>query len=321
MNEFGTNYRINIFGESHNKFIGVCIDGCPAGIHLLQEDFIDDIEKRKCFYIGRTRRKETDIPNIVSGVFNQKTTGMPITILFENKDIIESDYSNFQRYPRPSHSDFVAYKKFNGFNDYRGSGAFSGRMTLALVAAGVIAKKIISPICIQSHLVEVHNSSNIEQELMKATQLGDSVGGIIECKVSLVPIGLGEPFFDSIESKLSHIIFSIPGIKGIEFGAGFGITKMYGSEANDEFINIKGHTKTNYAGGINAGITNGNDIIFRVAVRPTPSIFKTQQTIDLQTGSQVELNIKGRHDVCFAVRVPVIIEACTAIVLADLLLK
>lgn len=318
MNTFGTNFRVSIFGESHNKYIGVCIDGCKEGIHLTSDDFKADLKKRQAEYKGGTKRREVDQPIIVSGVFNDYTTGMPITILFENNDTVPSDYFNLKRYPRPSHSDFAAQKKYNNYNDYRGGGSFSGRMTVALVAAGVVAKKTINNnIKISTKLIKVHDSTNIDAELETAFKKGDSIGGVVECRISNVGIGYGEPFFNSFESMLSHLIFSIPGVKGIEFGAGFEIAKMYGSEANDIIIDETGKTLTNCSGGINAGITNGNDIVFRTAFRPTPSISMTQKTIDLQTKEAVDLEIKGRHDVCFAVRTPIIVENCAAIVLAD----
>jgi len=321
MNIFGNSYRVLLFGESHNSAVGVTIDGCPPGIEITQDLFRDDLIRRQQHYQGITARKEEDLPKIISGVFNGYTTGMPITILFDNKDVISKDYDDIRYFPRPSHSDFVAYKKYKGFNDYRGGGAFSGRLTLGIVAAGALAKKIISPIEVNSKVLKVHNSTNIEQELSNALSKNDSVGGIIETTIKNVPVGLGSPFFDSIESKISHIIFSIPGVKGIEFGSGFDITKLYGSEANDEIIDELGTTKTNHSGGINGGISNGNEIIFRVAIKPTPSIQQVQNTIDIRNGKSSKIKIAGRHDVCFAMRTPVIIEAASSIVLADFILS
>lgn len=321
MNIFGNSYRILLFGESHNSAVGVTIDGCPPGIKISQDLFRDDLIRRQQHYQGITARKEEDLPKIISGVFNGYTTGMPITILFDNKDVISKDYDGIKYFPRPSHSDFVAYKKYKGFNDYRGGGAFSGRLTLGIVAAGALAKKIISPIEINSKVLKVHNNTNIEQELKNALSKNDSVGGIIETTIKNVPVGLGSPFFDSVESKISHIIFSIPGVKGIEFGSGFDITKLYGSEANDEIIDELGTTKTNHSGGINGGISNGNEIIFRVAIKPTPSIQQVQNTIDIRNGKSSKIKITGRHDVCFAMRTPVIIEAASSIVLADFILS
>lgn len=320
MNTIGRLFRINIFGESHGPAIGVIIDGCPAGITLSEKDFMTDLSKRKSGSKGTTSRKESDIPLIKSGIFNGNTTGSPLAILFENKDTNSSDYEQLKDRPRPGHADLVAKQKFGAYNDYRGGGHFSGRLTAPLVAAGVIAKKIIKPVKISAKLVSVHGSKSIEKEIEKALSKQDSVGGVIKCKVTGLPAGLGEPFFDSTESLLSHALFSIPGIKGVEFGVGFECTKLYGSECNDSISNIKGKTITNNAGGINGGITNGNELIFRVAVKPTSSILKAGKTVNLKTGKQLSLNVKGRHDSCIAIRVPVVVEAVTAIVLADLML-
>ncbi len=320
MNTFGRKFKISIFGESHGKSVGVTIDGCPPGIELKEEDFLDDLARRRSGAKGTTPRKEKDLPEIISGVFNDKATGAPITIIFKNENIRSKDYSQLKNLPRPGHADFVAFKKYGGFNDYRGGGHFSGRLTLALVAAGVVAKKIINPINISSKLIEAGGSENIENAIDLALKKHESIGGIVDCKAQNMPIGLGEPFFDSVESVISHLVFSIPAIKGIEFGAGFSAAKMLGSEHNDEIIDESGKTKTNHAGGINGGITNGNDIYFKVAVKPTSSISLAQNTVNLQTGKSEILETKGRHDACIALRVPVVLEAITAIALADLTL-
>ena len=317
MNRFGHKYRISIFGESHAKKIGLVIDGCPAGIAISEKDFEKDLLRRKSGAKGTTPRIESDKPEIVSGVFNGKTTGAPLTILFSNDNTKSKDYSNLVNHPRPSHADFVAEVKYDGFQDYRGGGHFSGRITLVLVAAGVVAKKIINDIEISAKITELQGNKNIEQALDNAIKQGDSIGGIIECKANNIPVGLGEPFFNSVESQISHLAFSIPGIKAIEFGAGFEGTKMFGSEFNDNFIDRNGKTETNNAGGINGGITNGNELVFRVAVRPTASISKAQKTFNHESLEIEELTIKGRHDLCIALRVTVIIEAITAIALAD----
>jgi len=268
LNTFGRIFRIHIFGESHGDSVGVIIDGCPPGIKIKVEDFDFDLSRRKSGAKGTTPRKENDIPKIISGLYNNFTTGSPVTILFKNADTHSSDY-NFRTHPRPGHADFVADKKYNLFNDDRGGGHFSGRITVGLVAAGVIAKKIIKETSIKAKLTEAGGSKNISKTVDEAVKSGDSIGGIIECTVKNIPTGLGEPFFDSVESLISHAVFSIPGIKGIEFGSGFDAAKMTGTEHNDLIINNKGKTKTNNAGGINGGITNGNDIFFRVAVKPT----------------------------------------------------
>jgi chorismate synthase len=317
MNSFGRKFRVHIFGESHGVSVGVTIDGCPAGVLLLAEDFNADLQRRKAGGAGTTPRIEEDSPKILSGVFNDKTTGAPVTILFENNNIKSADYESLQATPRPGHADFVLHKKFNGYNDYRGGGHSSGRLTLALVAAGVVAKKILQGITISAGLVEAGGNKNIEEAINNAIKQQDSIGGIVECKTSGLPVGLGEPFFDSLESLIGHAVFSIPAIKGIEFGSGFMAAKMMGSQHNDAIIDAKGTTATNNAGGINGGISNGNDLMFRVAVKPTSSTPKVQQTWNNQTQSVQSFQIKGRHDLCIALRVPVVIEAVTAMVLAD----
>ncbi len=319
MNTFGRIFKIQIFGESHGDSVGVIIDGCPAGVSLKEEDFTKDLLRRKSGAKGTTSRKEDDIPQIISGIHNNHSTGAPITILFKNSNTRSSDY-NFRNHPRPGHSDFVADKKYNSYNDDRGGGHFSGRITLGLVAAGVIAKKIISDIHIKAKLTEAGGNKNIAEAIDNAIESKDSIGGIIECTASNIPVGLGEPFFDSVESLISHAVFAIPGIKGIEFGSGFEAANMKGSEHNDLIINKDGKTKTNHTGGINGGITNGNDLVFKVAVKPTSSISLPQETFNFESGKIETLEIKGRHDACFALRVPVIVEAVTACVLSDLLI-
>lgn len=320
MNSFGRLFRISIFGESHGEGIGIIIDGCPAGIAIHPNDFQEDIDRRKPGIKGTTSRKEEDIPQLLSGVLNGFSTGAPINIMFKNENRISSDYSSVKSTPRPGHSDFVADKKYGGFNDYRGGGHFSGRLTLGLVAAGVIAKKILNPIKIDAKIIEIGGSTNFEEALEKALKNSDSVGGLIECRVTGLPVGLGEPFFDSVESILSHLVFSIPAVKGIEFGLGFESAKKFGSEVNDPYLNSKGITLSNNAGGINGGISNGNELVFRIAVKPASSIGKTQNTLNFSNGSIEELNITGRHDACIALRVPPVLEAVTAIGLVDLLL-
>jgi chorismate synthase len=318
MNSFGRIFRVSIFGESHGINVGIVIDGCPAGIPIKTEDFIPDLSRRKSGAKGTTPRTEDDLPVIVSGVFQDHTTGAPITILFENNNTRSRDYTELFDVPRPGHADFVARKKYGEFNDYRGGGHFSGRITTGIVAAGVLAKKILDPIIVKANLVEVGGNKNIDKAIDEAMAEGDSVGGLIECTVQNMTLGLGEPFFDSVESMISHIIFAIPATKGIEFGSGFGAAKMRGSENNDCFIDTDGKTTTNNAGGINGGISNGNDLFFKVAVKPTSSIHLAQNTINLQTGEMTNLQVEGRHDTCIALRIPIVIEAATAIALADL---
>ena len=321
MNVFGNLLRVSIFGESHGSLVGITLDGCPAGIKINMEEFNTDLARRKSGKIGTTPRKELDHPEFVSGIYQERTTGAPITILFRNQNTQSKDYNDFLQKPRPGHADFTAHKKFGGFNDHRGSGHFSGRVTLGLVAAGVIAKKIIFPVFVNAELIEAGGMKDIEQAVQYALRKNDTIGGLIQCKAENVPVGLGEPFFDSVESLISHIIFSIPAIKGIEFGTGFQAAKMLGSEHNDPIINSEGKTETNHAGGINGGITNGNDIIFRTAVKPPSSTPKKQKTLNIETDEMEELEVKGRHDACIALRMPVIVEAVTAFVLADFMLQ
>jgi chorismate synthase len=321
MNGFGKLFRVSIFGESHGNVVGIVIDGCPAGLPLLSDDFTTDFNRRRSGSRGTTPRQEPDLPEIMSGVFNDHTTGAPIVIQFKNTNTRSRDYSSLRNIPRPGHADFVASKKFGGFEDYRGGGHFSGRLTLGLVAAGVIAKKLIYPVSVETRILEVGGNINIEEAIEAAVEQKDSIGGIIECRALPMPVGLGEPFFDSLESVISHMILSIPAIKGIEFGSGFGAAKMKGSEHNDRLVSADGKTATNNAGGINGGITNGNDLVFRVAVKPTSSIHMKQNTMNIASGEMTDLEIEGRHDTCIALRMPVVIEAGVAIVLADLMMQ
>ena len=324
MNQFGRLFRISILGESHGECAGLLVDGCPAGLSLSQEDFKIDIDRRKPGAKGTTPRVEDDIPLLKSGIFNGKTTGAPLLILFENKNTRSQDYEKKRDFPRPGHADFVAHKKFGGFEDYRGGGHFSGRLTVALVAAGVIAKKILATakdnIQIKASITEIGGETDQEKGLQKAIDAKDSVGGIVECKASGLPTGLGEPFFDSLESLISHAVFAIPAIRGIEFGTGFAAANMFGSQHNDSIINMDGKTETNHAGGIVGGISNGNEIVFRVAVKPTSSTPQNQHTLNWHSGELETFSVKGRHDLCIALRVPVILEAVTAMVLADAML-
>ena len=318
MNSFGRIFRVTVFGESHGSLVGITIDGCPPGIALQETDFETDIERRKAGATGTTPRKEADQPTIATGVFNGTTTGTPITILFENTNTRSADYDAIRKTPRPGHADFVLDKKYKGFNDYRGGGHSSGRLTLALVAAGVVAKKILDATDIKATLIEAGGNSDIEAAIEQAVKEQDSIGGIVECRVDKLPVGLGEPFFDSVESYISHLVFAIPATKGIEFGSGFSSVRMKGSEHNDAIVDAEGSTKTNNAGGINGGITNGNELVFRVAIKPTSSTPKEQQTWNAETQSVEAFTVKGRHDLCIALRVPVVVEAVTAIALADL---
>jgi chorismate synthase len=320
MNSFGRLLRVNIFGESHGESVGVNIDGCPAGLALPLEDFLPDLERRKGgMQKGTTPRKEDDLPIFKSGLFNNTSTGSPITILFENNNTRSGDYEKQRAVPRPGHADFVAHTKFGGFEDYRGGGPFSARLTVGLVAAGVIAKKILGTgIRVESTILEIGGESDLDKGLQKAIDAKDSIGGIVECRVKGLPIGLGEPFWDSVESLLAHGMFAIPAVRGVEFGTGFAAARMFGSQHNDAIEDMGGHTRTNHAGGVVGGITNGNELVFRIAIKPTSSTPKEQQTLNWETGKQESFSVKGRHDLCVALRAPVIVEAVTAIVLADL---
>ena len=358
MNTFGNKFKVSIFGESHGPCIGVTVDGVLPGIPLTEEDFTQDLDRRRSGAVGTTPRVEKDLPEILSGVYDGYTTGAPLTVLFRNENTRSEDYEQFRKHPRPGHADFTANLKFGGFNDLRGGGMFSGRLTLGLVAAGVIAKKMMYFARFHARLVEVGGlpDSTAWTEALKAAQAdGDSLGGVVACTVEGLPIGLGEPFWNSVESVISHAVFAIPGVRGIEFGDGFAAARMRGSEHIDLFPEHEcqhgeghecqhgegegcchGHEEghechheeghqchheeghhccrhkkpqppvTNHCGGVNGGITNGNPVEFRVAFKPTASIAKA--------------GIGGRHDVCFALRTPVIVEAVAAIALVDLAL-
>lgn len=354
MDSFGRKFRVSIFGESHGNAIGVVLDGVQPGIQLREEDFREDISRRKSGAKGTTPRIEADEPEILSGVYDGHTTGAPLAIIFRNLNTRAGDYKLFHDVPRPGHADYTASIKWLDFNDPRGGGHFSGRLTLPIVAAGVVAKKMTG-CTIKAELVEVGgvtreealscrtdavcgdtdvpeygmSPSEIWEDVLDAAMAEkDSVGGIVECRVDNVPAGLGEPFFDSVESLISHAVFSIPGVRGIEFGDGFAAARMKGSEHNDPFdtagpgnlnLHINVHASKNGAGGANGGITNGNPILFRTAFKPTSSISRPQRTFNFSTGEITTLEIPGRHDACIALRTPVIVEAMTAIVLADLI--
>lgn len=328
MNTFGRRFRVSVFGESHGELIGAVLDGVPAGLELSEQDFENDILRRKSGVKGTTPRIEDDKPRIVSGVYEGHTTGAPLTIVFENANTKSQDYTQFEAMPRPGHADLTAALKWDDCQDPRGGGHFSGRLTLPIVAAGVVAKKILADATIlddtpcdsiNARIVELGGRSDSWQEAIdKAMEEGDSLGAVVECEVPQIDPGYGEPFWDSVESVISHAIFSIPGVRGIEFGDGFAAAAMKGSEHNDP-IGPDGRPLKNGAGGINGGITNGSPITFRVAFKPTSSISRPQQTFNFATGEMDTLQVKGRHDVCFALRTPVIVEAMTAIALADLI--
>ena len=348
-NTFGQSVALTIFGESHGKAVGVVIDGLASGIKVDLDYIKQLLNKRKPNIEFETPRLEDDNFEILSGVFNGLTTGTPITIIIPNSNQNSKDYS--QNLVRPSHADYTANLKYHGFQDYRGGGHFSGRITAGIVAAGGIFLKILENlgITIGSHIltcgkvsdrdfedtkkdIELLKNKNfpvlstqkeeeMKEEILKAKKDGDSVGGVVQTVISGMIKGVGEPWFDSVESNLSHAIFSIGGVKGIEFGLGFNFKDKLGSECNDEFIIKDGEilTKTNNNGGINGGITNGMDIIFNCAIKPTPSILKEQNTVNLQTLSQEKLKIKGRHDPAIIRRICPVIESMTAMVICDML--
>lgn len=325
MNSWGEIFRVTLWGESHGQQVGVSIDGVPAGIALSEADFMPDLERRKAGAAGTTPRKESDMPHIVSGLYNGHTTGSPLTIEFQNENTRSADYSALVEHPRPSHADLVARQKWQGYNDPRGGGHFSGRITLGIVAAGVVAKRILGEkVEFSTDIIEIggcRDKSRFNDIIEDARLAKDSVGGIVECRVKGISAGLGEPFFDSAESEIAHLLFSVPAIKGVEFGAGFEAARMRGSEHNDMICDQEGHTTTNNAGGIVGGITNGNEIIVRAAIKPTASIAKEQATYNFASGKAEPLTIKGRHDVCIALRAAVVAEAAIAIALADLKLR
>lgn len=354
---WGNNIKISIFGESHGNAIGINIDGLPSGFEIDMEKIKIEMKRRAP---GKnnlsTTRDEEDIPEILSGCFEGKTTGTPLCAIIRNKDTKSKDYSKIKDIPRPSHADYSGSVKYLGFNDYRGGGHFSGRITAPLVFAGAICRQILEKkgIVIGAHILSIKDKKDdkfnytdiskdtllslrnkdlpllneridgeIRECILQAKSEGDSVGGVIECAIIGIEAGIGAPFFDSVESTLSHLLFSIPAVKGVEFGSGFEITTLFGSEANDEYYYKDGgiYTKSNNNGGILGGITNGMPIIFKVAVKPTPSILKEQGTINLKTGENVKFKVEGRHDPCIVQRAIPVVEAVTAIGILELLME
>lgn len=350
-NTFGNCVSVTLFGESHGKAIGGIIDGLPGGIKVNEEFISHQLDLRRPFGKISTPRQEDDKFSILSGVFNGKTTGTPLCIMVPNENTASKDYSAAYGKARPGHADYTAFVKYNGSEDYRGGGHFSGRITAGLVAVGAVAIDLLKNknIFIGTHIkkcggIEDVNFTDYEKDIYnlsqkkfatiddecgkkmievieKAAADRDSVGGILETAVTGLPAGIGEPWFDSVESTLSHILFSIPAIKGVEFGAGFSCADMYGSEMNDSFVCQEDiiKTKTNNNGGINGGITNGMPVLFRCAVKPTPSIGKEQETYDFIKGENTVIGTKGRHDPCIVHRARVVVDSVTAIVLCDLL--
>lgn len=323
MNHFGRLFQINIYGESHGNSVGVILDGVKPGIPLSSADFTADLLRRKSGGKGTTPRIETDEIIIESGVFNGYTTGAPILLRFLNQNTKSKDYSNLVSHPRPSHADYTAKLKYNGFNDYRGGGHFSARLTLGLVSAGVVAKKMLKNVKFSTKLINLggcEDPKEFNTILDAAIKANDSVGGIVSLKASNVEAGLGEPYFDSLESTISHLLFSVGGVKGVEFGIGFKGANLTGSSYNDLIIDKDGHTSTNNNGGINGGISNGNDIEIKVFVKPTPSIAISQNTFNFNDNKVEPLVITGRHDSAIILRAMVVLESCLAIALCDAML-
>ena len=320
-NSFGNRFKIEIYGGSHTESLGVVISGVPAGIALTEADFEADLNRRRSGAKGTTPRKEGDVPHIVSGVADGVTTADALEIVFYNENTRSGDYERLRNHPRPSHADLTARHKYGEEFDLRGGGIFSGRMTLLLVAAGVVAKKVTAAARYTSRIVELGgccDSAEFDAVVAAAQRDGDSVGGVIECCIEGAGRDLGEPFFDSVESVAAHLLFSVPAVKGVEFGCGFAGVRLRGSERNDRIIDSNGTTATNHEGGINGGITNGNPIVVRVAIKPTPSIARPQDTFNFATQSVEPLTIGGRHDACIVLRAAVVVEAVMAIVLAEL---
>lgn len=354
MNEFGTKYRVGVFGASHGPCVGAKIEGCPAGAKISEAAIQVELDRRSP---GKspltTARRERDKLEIVSGVRNGKATGGPIVGIVRNADTDSSAYDAFKRVPRPGHADYPAMVKYGGHHDHRGGGQFSGRMTAALVIGGAIARQVLErrsitfvaqtvqigkvtltkdvPISIAEKMVRTSpvgcadrkTSELMAAEIVKAHEDKDSIGGVVRCTIAGLPVGVGEPFFASIESKMSEMMFSIPGVKGVEFGSGFRCASMRGSEHNDEFTikNGKVFTKTNNAGGILGGLSNGMPVDFRVAFKPTSSIARPQMSVDIEEKKPVELEIKGRHDPCIVPRAVPVVENVSAAVILDLMLQ
>ncbi|MGQ9623900.1 MAG: chorismate synthase [Candidatus Bathycorpusculaceae bacterium] len=349
-NSFGKAFVITCFGESHGKCIGVVIDGCPAGLQLSELDIQAELDKRKPSESKvSTPRKEEDKAEILSGVFGEYTTGAPICIVVWNRDVDSEPYETLRVKPRPGHADYTAYLRYGGFNDYRGGGRFSGRVTAAYVMAGAVAKKLLKTIGVEvlAHIVqigsvkvsrkvsyeEVRNNvygnevrcadlqaaALMIEEILKVKSEGDSLGGVVECIALNYPAGVGEPIFDSLDADIAKIMFDIPGVKGVEIGAGFNAALMKGSESNDEFRIRKGRvvTETNNCGGILGGLSNGMPIIARIAFKPTSSIFKRQRTVDVKRMEEAELKLSGKYDPCIVPRAVPVVESCMAVVLTD----
>ena len=352
-NSLGKVFTVTSFGESHGRCVGIIIDGCPSGLPIIEEDIQQEVDKRRpVIGMAATARVEEDKVEILSGVFNGHTTGAPICMLLWNNDIDSSEYEMMRFLPRPGHADYTAFEKYGGFNDYRGGGRFSGRTTAALVMAGAVAKQLLGLINVEvlAYTVEIGGiraepkgfdeirenvgrnplncadrkaAEEMVRVIEKAKEDGDSVGGIVEGVMLKLPVGLGEPVFDTLEGDLAKALFAIPAIKGVEFGLGFSAVAKRGSENNDTFI-IKNNeiaTRTNNAGGVLGGISNGMPIVVRVAVKPTSSIAISQQTVHIKNRESATLAVNGRHDTCIVPRVVVVVEAMMAVTIVDFALR
>lgn len=320
MHTYGKIFQIHTWGTSHTKQMGIIVESVPPGMPLSTDDFMTDIDRRRSGATGTSSRKEADNPRMISGIYKGKTTGAPLHIVFENKTQQPEDYDNLS-FPRPGHADLVAKKKYQGFHDPRGGGFFSGRMTLLLVAAGVVAKMIMKELRFHSRIINIGGHADYDKILDQAVKEGDSLGGKVECRVEGLNTGTGEPFFNSLESEISRLVFSVPGAKAIAFGDGFMADKMKGSAYNDAIINAEGKTKSNHSGGINGGISNGNPLVFSVIFKPTSSIAQAQHSWHPETDTMQSVKTGGRHDVCYALRTPVILEAVAAIAITDLQMR
>lgn len=324
MNSFGTIFRLTLFGESHGAGVGVVLDGVPAGIPLSEADFAEDMTRRRAGGLGTTSRTESDRVTLLSGLYRGCTTGAPLAIWIPNEDTRSEDYAPYATHWRPSHVDFVARERYGENCDLRGSGPFSGRMTAALTAAGVVAKRLLPELEFETTLRRMGAESDPERQELLLKELrsqGDSIGGEVECTITGAPVGWGEPFFDALEGVASHLLFAIPGVRGVAFGEGFDAVSMRGSEHNDPIVDAHGTTATNHAGGVVGGLSNGNPIRVRVAFKPTASIAHEQLTYSAEQGEMAPLKVGGRHDACIAIRGAVVVEATMAIVLADLKLR
>ena len=325
-NTIGNSLSVTLFGESHGKAIGAVIDGMPSGIEVDEEYLVSQLTRRRPKDALSTPRQEKDEYSILSGVFEGKTTGTPVCIVIANSDTHSGDYSEMQYKMRPSHADFAANCRYNGFEDYRGGGHFSGRITAALVAAAALVIPALNKkgITVSTNIMTIAGETaedKMKGKILAAKSEGDSVGGQLQTVVTGVPAGVGEPWFDTVEGMLSHAIFSIPAVKGIEFGLGFDFADKVGSAVNDQMYVEDGTVKcyTNNNGGVLGGITNGMPIVFNVVIKPTPTIGKEQKTVDVNTMQNTTLTASGRHDPCIVHRAAVVVESVTALVIADML--